>query len=171
VNGLGWCAQAVMEAAEELVEASTGEPARQQKAAGDEGFEAERVAAYLERNAGQIEAAMGSQPEAWVQKASETARRLRELAASLRVDPAQRLEDVDRTLSVLEEQMMLALQGSASETELVGLREQADRELTPYSARMSAAQLKQVRQQFLHKKLLEARALPRLSLFYMGMGE
>jgi hypothetical protein len=28
-----------------------------------------------------------------------------------------------------------------------------------------------VQQQFLHKRLLELRALPRLSLFYMGHGE
>jgi len=36
---------------------------------------------------------------------------------------------------------------------------------------MSAVQLKQVQTQFLHKRLLEARGLPRLSLFYMGHGE
>ena len=33
---------------------------------------------------------------------------------------------------------------------------------------MSAVQLRQVQQQFLHKRLLELRMLPRLSLFYMS---
>jgi hypothetical protein len=33
---------------------------------------------------------------------------------------------------------------------------------------MSAVQLRQVQAQFLHKRLLELRSLPRLSLFYMG---
>jgi hypothetical protein len=32
---------------------------------------------------------------------------------------------------------------------------------------MQAVQIKQVQQQFLQKRLLEAHALPRLSLFYM----
>jgi len=51
------------------------------------------------------------------------------------------------------------------------LREQADRELAPYRSRMSGVQLKQVQQQFLHKRLLEMRMIPRLSLFYMGVGD
>jgi hypothetical protein len=33
---------------------------------------------------------------------------------------------------------------------------------------MQAVQIKQVQQQFLQKKLFEARKLPRLSLFYMS---
>ena len=59
---------------------------------------------------------------------------------------------------------------SAPETELVQLKEQAARELAPYKAKMGAVQIKQVQQQFLHKRLLEARGLPRLSLFYMSHG-
>ena len=35
---------------------------------------------------------------------------------------------------------------------------------------MQAVQIKQVQQQFLQKKLLEANRLPRLSLFYMSHG-
>jgi hypothetical protein len=61
--------------------------------------------------------------------------------------------------------------GCYSRQELVSLKTQADRELAPYRAKMSAVQLRQVQQQFLHKRLLELRALPRLSLFYMGHGE
>jgi ElaB/YqjD/DUF883 family membrane-anchored ribosome-binding protein len=78
------------------------------------------------------------------------------------------LDDLDRTLTVLEEKLFTALQSSASEEELVDLKTQADRELSPYRAKMSAVQLRQVQQQFLHKRILELRALPRLSLFYMS---
>jgi hypothetical protein len=163
VNGLAWCTQAVMDAAEELVEASTGEPAQRPQQEQESGFESERVARYLETTAQQIEASaerasVGA--ASWTAKGREIVQRLREVAAALRCDPAQRLEDVDRTL-----------QSAASEAELVALREQADRELAPYRSRMTGVQLKQVQQQFLHKKLLERHALPRLSLFYMGVGE
>ena len=96
------------------------------------------------------------------------AARLRELALSMRGPTPLPLDDLDRTLTVLEEKLFAALQSSASEAELVDLKTQADRELAPYRARMSTVQLRQVQQQFLHKRLLELRALPRLSLFYMS---
>ena len=68
---------------------------------------------------------------------------------------------------MLEEQLFASLLASAPESELVALREQADRELAPYRSRMQAIQIRQIQQQFLLKRLLEARNLPRLSLFYM----
>src|ERR1700751_2929290 len=56
VNGLAWCAQAVMEAAEEIREASAGSgPAA--RAPADTGFEHERVAAYLEATAAALDSA------------------------------------------------------------------------------------------------------------------
>ena len=57
--------------------------------------------------------------------------------------------------------------GRSPEAELTALREQAARELAPYRSRMQAVQIRQVEQQFLQKRMLEARNLPRLSLFYM----
>ena len=169
VNGLAWCAQAVMQATEEMAEAATGV---QRAGAGDatgeavaSGFEAERVAAHLERNASALEAA------ATLSQISEAAQRLRELAAAMRREKPVPLDELDRTLTVLEERILSALHSTASEDELTALRTQADSELAPYRSRMSAVQLKQVQTQFLHKRLLEARGLPRLSLFYMGLGE
>ena len=102
--------------------------------------------------------------------AVEVAGRLRALAVGLRAEPAQSLEELDRTLSVLEEKMFAALLTSAPEEELVALREQAARELAPYRGKMQAVQIKQVQQQFLQKRMLETRKLPRLSLFYMSHG-
>jgi hypothetical protein len=95
---------------------------------------------------------------------------LRSLAVDLPTQSTLSLEELDRTLCVLEEKMFAAILTSAPEQELVALREQAAMELAPYRGRMQAIQIKQVQQQFLQKKLLEALKLPRLSLFYMSHG-
>jgi hypothetical protein len=191
VNGLAWCAQAVMQSAEELVEASTGLAPTTAHEPRESGFESERVAAYLDQNAQALEAATtpgaphldsemwastATTPGApcpsplgtWASTATTTATRLRELAISMRGPTPLALDDLDRTLTVLEEKLLTALQSSATEQELVDLKTQADRELAPYRAKMTAVHLRQVQQQFLHKRLLELRALPRLSLFYMS---
>jgi hypothetical protein len=164
VNGLAWCAQAVMQSAEEMVEASTGLAPVTPRETRESGFEAERVAAYLDRNATALDASPGA-------IVPTTAQRLRELAAAMRGDRPLALDDLDRTLTVLEEKLFAALQAAATESELIELRTQADHELAPYRAKISAVQLRQIQQQFLHKRLLESRGLPRLSLFYMGHGE
>jgi hypothetical protein len=161
INGLAWCSQAVMQAAEEMVEASTGLAPVKATGPRKSGFESERIAAYLERNAAALEAA----------NIHDTASRLHELALSMSRPQPLPLDDLDRTLTVLEDKLFTALQASATEQELVALQAQADRELAPYRAKMSAVQLRQVQAQFLRKRLLEQRMLPRLSLFYMGHGE
>ena len=159
INGLAWAAQSVMRAAEDAVQAATG--ARGEMVERESGFEEERVAVYLEANAQAIEAA---EVEAGV------VARLRELAATMRGPEPPGLEHLDTVLSALEERMFAGVLTSAPESELVQLKEQAARELAPYKAKMGAVQIKQVQQQFLHKRLLEARGLPRLSLFYMSHG-
>jgi hypothetical protein len=162
VNGLAWCAQAVMQATEEMVEAATGAaPAKREQQ--ESGFETDRVATYLERNATAFESAANSGDTI-----SATATRLRELATTMRSPQPLALDDLDRTLTVLEDKLFTTLETSATEQQLVDLKTQADRELAPYRSRMSVAQLRQVQQQFLHKRLLELYNLPRLSLFYMG---
>ncbi len=155
INGLAWVLQSVMETVELAQEAAIG-MAQPEKAETETGFEEQRVAVYLERNAVAIEKT-GLSPE--------TVSRLRELATT-----EMNLEDLDRTLTVLEERLFAAVLTATPEDEMVRLREQAARELAPYRGKMQAVQIKQVQQQFLQKRLLEARGLPRLSLFYMGVG-
>jgi hypothetical protein len=175
VNGLAWCAQAVLQAAEEMVEASTG-LAPAQPAPRDSGFEAHRVANYLDSTRKRIlEATFVGVPhkpsETWVPVAGGICIRLNELLEIMRSDQPLPLDELDRILTVLEEKLFAALQASATEQDLVALKSQADRELAPYRAKLNATQLRQIHQQFLHKRLLELRALPRLSLFYMGHSE
>jgi hypothetical protein len=165
VNGLAWCAQAVLEAAEEQVEATSGEPvAAKTKSQASSGFENERVAAFLERNAAAV-AASGT--GALGDALQPTAEHLREMAIAMRGDKALPLDELDRALTVMEERMVSALRAALPEAEAIALREQAARELAPYRGRMNATQLRQVQAQFEQKKLLEKWALPRLSLFYM----
>jgi len=167
VNGLAWCAQSVMEAVEQAMEAAVGAAPNQDAASTDSGFENERVARYLETNAASLEAAQVKPPADTI--LAETAARLRALASGTRLETSASLEDLDRTLTVLEEKIFAALMTSVDESTLTALREQADRELAPYRGKMQAVQIKQVQQQFIQKKLLEACKLPRLSLFYMSL--
>ena len=164
VNGLAWCAQSVMAAVEQANEAAIG--AKPSENASDSGFESDRVARFLEANAASIKSAKLQSPADTT--AAEVTARLKTLAAKLRSQPAHSLEELDRTLSVLEEKLFAALLTATPEDQLVALREQAARELAPYRGKMQAVQIKQVQQQFLQKRLLEANKLPRLSLFYMS---
>jgi len=168
VNGLAWCAQAVMSAAEEMVEASTGAAPQREIAPQSSGFENERVAAYLKRNS---DAVITASEKTSNEALAPIAMRLRELAAGMHEPDATPLEDLDGILTVLEEKMVNAVRANTSEAELVTLRQQADAELAPFRSKMSAVQLRQVQLQFLTRRLLQIHSLPRLSLFYMSVGE
>jgi len=167
VNGLAWCAQAVMQAAMEMSEAAVGSAAAMTTAQ-ESGFEHERVSAHL------MAAAEALDRATVVDEACRTtAARLRELAAEVGTAGGENavavdLEALERSLNVLEEKLFVALTAAAPEALLVGLKEHAARELAPYRSRMGAVQLRQVEQQFERKQLLVHYNLPRLSLFYMS---
>jgi hypothetical protein len=186
VNGLAWCHQAVMDVVEQSKEAAIGVAPAQPTEPRESGFEAARIARYLARNADLLTAAAANLPAPANTAATETAARLRELTTPLlssrtlsevegegpaspsNLEPRTwNLEELDRTLTVLEEKLFAALLTAVPEEQLVALREQAARELAPYRSKMQAVQIKQIQQQFLQKRLLEAHSLPRLSLFYM----
>ena len=167
VNGLAWCAQSVMQATEAMREAAVGADLPQTKEPAESGFEEARLAAYLMANAARLDAARGSGPAAEV--IAGIAERLRILAADSGNGITHQPEQLEATLTALESRLFAALTLDASDQEVLALREQAASELAPYRGKMSAVQLKQVTDQFVHKRLLEARALPSLSLFYMDV--
>jgi hypothetical protein len=162
INGLAWCAQEVMTAAEDLREASLGVAKPQSQTAGA-GLEWDRIVAHLTQAAVALKSANLTGLAA--QTASEIADRLAVLAVP--PESAPNLEDLERNLTVLEEKLLNTLIATTSEAELTALREQSAQELAPYRRRMQALQIRQIEQQFLHKRLLEEHSLPRLSLFYM----
>ena len=172
VNGLAWCAQSVMAAAEAASEAAVGSPAMASTDANvagrESGFEGASLTRFLEANAAALEAAGLTAPADQV--AREVGARLRELAAEVSAGGNGGLEALDRTLGVLEERLMAALITATTETELAALREVAAGELAPHRGKMPAMQAKQVQQQLMQKRLMRTRGLPRLSLFYMSHG-
>jgi hypothetical protein len=162
VNGLAYCAQEVISAMNTMQEAAVGAtPAR--PSTEEQGFEQERIAAHLEAAAQQLRNA--AQREALAQIAD----RLQTLAADTRAK-LPHLEEMEQSLTALEEKLFAILLTGTPETELIALRQQAAAELAPYRSRMPAMQIRQVEQQFMHKRLLEKFCLPRLSLFYMSQG-
>jgi hypothetical protein len=163
VNGLAYCAQEVLSAVQAMQDAAVGAPAAKESAADratQQGFEQERIGAHLEEAAKLL-----AGDEAF----AEIAGRLRELAREVRAT-APRLEDLEQSLTVLEEKLFAIVLTTTPEAELLVFRQAAAAEIAPYRSRMPAMQIRQVEQQFLHKRLLEKRKLPRLSLFYMSQG-
>jgi hypothetical protein len=143
-----------------MQEAAVGAaPARPSTA--EQGFEQERIAAHLDGAAQQLRNAPQSGSLA------EIAGRLQALATDVRAK-LPHLEELEQSLTVLEERLFAVLLTGTPETELLAVRQQAAAELAPYRGRMPAMQIRQVEQQFLHKRLLEKFNLPRLSLFYMS---
>ncbi len=160
VNGLGYCAQEVLAAAEEMQEALVGtrrEPA---------GLDTKEIAQFLERNAAELERNREKLPEPARPAAGESAKTLRDLAVGV-AEVKTPLEDLERRLTVMEEKLFAALLAATPDDLIVAVRGEADRELAPYRRNMTAAQIEQLHRQYIHKRLLERYGIPRLSLFYM----
>jgi hypothetical protein len=168
INGLAWAAQAVMQAFEDMREASVGMNKQEEpKQAATSGFEQERVALHLQACSDALRRA--AEPSLCLAAFEETAVRLNGLAAEVRLT-LPKLEELDRTLLVMDEKLFAAILAAEPEQELWVVKEQAARELAPYRSRMQALQIRQIEQQFLHKRLIDKYRLPRLSLFYMSQG-
>jgi hypothetical protein len=170
VNGLAYCAQEVLAAAEGMKEAETG-AAREEKPA----LAPAEITAYLERNAGQVDAAREKLPAPVHALAEQTAKSLRELAvthicqnrADVGHPQTPSMEDLERHLTVLEDKLLASLLAGTPDEQLLAVRAEADRELAPYRRNMSGPQIEQLHKQYVHKRLFERYGLPRLSLFYM----
>ena len=166
VNGLGFCAQEVLAAAEDMKEAAVGTSKETKQ---DKGFDPAEIVAFLRKNAGELDKAKlpsraGISPETVAREISGS---LREIALEIETRSIPRLEDLERKLTVLEEKLFAVLLAAVPDGEVIEVRAQADRELNPYRSKMPSAQIEQLRKQFVHKRLLEKYEVPRLSLFYM----
>ena len=162
VNGLAYCAQEVLAAAEEMKESAVGAEPAQKRAPG---LEASAVADFLKHNAVALEGA--PLPESVRPLASATAGSLRSVAQSFAAGDSTSTEDLERRLTVMEEKLFAALLAATPEASLLRVRTEADRDLAPYRSRMNAPQIEQLQRQYVQKRLLEQHRLPRLSLFYM----
>jgi hypothetical protein len=166
INGLGFCTQEVLAAAEDMKEAAIGSV---QASTANKGFDASEIATFLRKNAVQLQQAKlpsreGVSPQA---VARETAELLSDLAQQVETQVNLKLEDLERRLTIQEEKLFAILLAAIPDDEVLGVRAQADRELALYRSKMPAAQVEQLRKQFVHKRLLEKYGLPRMSLFYI----
>jgi hypothetical protein len=150
VNSLAYCAQAIAVEVQAMVDGAT--PAKSATAAPP--FSLEEVRGYIGRNAAALRNAG-----------------LEELAVSLEAIPLDALygdlEQLEQRLTAIEEKMIARLRSDADDQVLFEARRALDRELQPYRGKMSAEQLSMLEKQFLERKLLENKRLPRLSLFYL----
>ncbi|HTC47063.1 MAG TPA: hypothetical protein VK722_07055 [Candidatus Aquilonibacter sp.] len=173
INSLAWCSQAVLSAAEDMKEAAVGVASGQEsaeKSGTTQGFEPEKIAPFLRRNADLLERAMLPHSDGISLRAiaDGSAAALRKLADEIESKKTSgRLEDLERHLTVLEEKLFAALLTATPDDEIVSVRSQADRELSPYRSKMAGPQIEQLQKQYLHKRLLEKYSMPRLSLFYL----
>jgi hypothetical protein len=169
VNSLAFCSQAVLTAAEDMKEAAVG-AASPEKSRPEPGFDAAQIAAFLRGSAKLLEKAKVPESAGFSTGAlaRETAASLREMASAIENSAKlPRLEDLERRLTVLEEKLFAVLMAATPDDDLVDVRAQADRDLAPYRRNMTAAQIEQLHAQYVRKRVLEQRGVPRLSLFYM----
>jgi hypothetical protein len=170
LKSLAYCADAVLQVAEEGLEAAAGSAPKNGREA-KEAFPREELKAYLERNAAQVAAAAKKDGRGH----PEMAARLTEIAESVRassalVDSAGKLdlEDLERRLTVLDDKLSALLMTHATEELMLRIRREVDGQLSAYRRKMKAEQLVSVEKKYTQKRLLEEFGLPRLSLYYFS---
>jgi len=171
LKSLAYCTDAVLEAAEEQLEAAAGSAPKNGRAKAAETFSREELRAYFQKNLSQIE----NSAETVRERQPELAARLGEIAQSLEgsvvlldAPGTLDLEDLERRLTVLDEKLNAALTSHASEEVMLKIRREVDGQLAAYRRKMKAEQLAIVEKQYAQKRLLEEFGLPRLSLFYFS---
>jgi hypothetical protein len=164
VNGLAFCSQEVLTAAEKMKEAAVGAVRKETRPV--PGLEAEEIARFFVENAAKLRQVQAAAQVNSV--ASECAVTLLNHANSLSGKSRNlQLEDLERHLTILEEKLVAALTMTTADDDLLAIRREADREIAPYRSKMPAAQIEQLHKQFVHRRLFDQANIPRLSLFYM----
>jgi len=170
MKSLAYCTDAVLEAAEEAQEAAAGGHDTTQALKKDEPFSREALRAHFEKNRMQLKEKAANlsarQPEL-ASRLKEAMQSLVTCSGILDSPAALDLEDLERRLTVLDEKLRAALLQHAGDDLLLRLRREMDGQLALYRGKMRAEQISLVERQYLHKGLLEAFGLPRLSLFYL----
>ncbi len=171
VNGLAYCSQAILTAAEELKLGQLQSDSLRAGGAVAAPFSNDEICAYLNRNAEALERA-GQQAQA--NRQPLLAEDLAGFAAALRqftgLDPGQAggdSEELERRLSALEEKVTEALTRASALELLSDFRREVERGLARYCQKMSAPHIAVLLRQLLKKRLFEHYKIPRLSLFYL----
>ena len=171
LKSLAYCSSAVLEAAEEQLEAATGSLPKSGRGTSAETFSRPELRGYFEKNLAKLRKAT----DGFAEREPELAARVQEIAQALEASRvlmhaagALDLEDLERRFTVLDDKLNAALTSHASEEVMVKIRREVDGQLAAYRRKMKAEQLALVEKQYVQKRLLEEFHLPRLSLFYFS---
>lgn len=173
LKSLAYCTDAVLEAAEEQLEAAAGSGPKNGSvsATAKEPFSREELKAYFAKNAAEIEKAAksaGSENSELANRLTEIAKSLESMTILLDAPGPLDLEDLERRLTVLDEKLHSVLTSHASEETMLNIRREMDGQLAAYRRKMKAEQIALVEKQYAQKRLLEEFRLPRLSLYYFS---
>jgi len=170
LKSLAYCTDAVLQVAEEGLEAAAGSAPKNGREA-KEVFPREELKAYLAKNADMVTTAAeknaGHQPEMAVRLA-EIAESVKDSSLLLDSPAKVDLEDLERRLTVLDDKISALLMTHATEELMLRIRREVDGQLSAYRRKMKAEQLALVEKKYTQKRLLEEFGLPRLSLYYFS---
>jgi hypothetical protein len=170
LKSLAYCTDAVLQAAEEQLEAAAGGAPKIGREA-KEPFPRAELKAYLERNAAQVAAAAkkdGGQHPEMAARLAEIAESVRNSSLLLDWPVKPDFEDLERRLTVLDDKVAALVMTHAAEDLLLRIRREVDGQLSAYRRKMKAEQLALVEKKYTQKRLLEEFGLPRLSLYYFS---
>lgn len=169
VNGLAYCSQEVLRAAEEAGRAETN-AGREKTERNEELLARSDVVNFLKRNVEALDnaakAQQGEGQAVLAQDFSEAARTLEEIAAgdtASNADP----EALERQLTALEDKLSASLTRVAPLELLTAFRTEMDLAMRPYRRNLGRGEAESLERQFIKKGLFEHYNLPRLSLFFM----
>jgi hypothetical protein len=171
LKSLAYCTDAVLEAAEEQLEAAAGSAPKNGNAGSKEPFSRDELRVYFAKKAAQIGKAAsdtGSVNTEFANRLREIAESLNAAATVLDTPGALDLEDLERRLTILDDKLQALLISQASEETMLKIRREMDGQLAAYRRKMKAEQIALVEKQYLQKRLLEEFGLPRLSLYYFS---
>jgi hypothetical protein len=172
LKSLAYCVEAVLEAAEEMKEAAAGTgPSAVASRPANEQFSRDELKRFFTRNVERLSksaAKLAEEQPDLALRVRETGEKLAALLPLLESSTELDLEDLERRLTILEEKLSASLSSLASESLLLDIRRELDRQLAPYRRKMTAAQLSDLERRYTQKRLFESHGLPRLSLFYLN---
>jgi hypothetical protein len=170
INSLGYCAQEVMRAAEQAKRMAVEGTSAARAELPAPPFAASEIAEFLDASARALEQQGACERDrgnaVLAGDLIQAAHSLDEIAIRCRA-PVDDLEDLERSLTAIEEKVSASLTRSAPLDLVLRLQQEVDRSIVPYRRTMTALQIESLERQFLKKRLFEHYNVPRLSLFYL----
>jgi len=170
LKSLAYCTDAVLEAAQEAVEAAAGSAPKNGRDV-QEPFSLDDLRAYFSKNARRLvetaEGVRGTDP-GLASRLVEVSQSLNACALLLDSPARADLEDLERRLTMLDDKISALLTSHAPDDLLLRIRREMDSQLASYRRKMKTEQIALVEKQYLQKRLLQEFRIPRLSLFYFS---